>query len=92
MVLAEVVLSLVDILSDPLVVIQLAVVGGGVEQISGGAGELGLVVLLRLVAEVGLGGFGDDLGAVEEIGFGGLPVVIGVVGVLRNGLLLITLG
>ncbi|CAA0825537.1 Heparanase-like protein 1 [Striga hermonthica] len=82
---AEIVLGLVDVLPDALGPVQLAVLGAGFEEVCSGAGDFILVEFLRLVAELGLGRVGDDLGAGEEVGVGG-GLVVRVVGLIGSGL------
>lgn len=74
MVLVEVRLCLVHVLPEALL-LELAVVGGGADEVGGRAGDPALVDLVRLVGQGGLGRLGYQLGAGEQFA-GGLGRVV----------------
>lgn len=78
----EVSLGLLHVLAVALL-LELAVVAGGVEDVGGGSGDPGPVDLVGLVAEGVPGGLRHDLGAGHELAVVGL--VVGVAVRLRVG-------
>lgn len=78
-VLVEVALGLLHVLAEALL-LELAVVAGGVEEVGGGPGDPGPVDLVGLVAEGGLGGLRHELGAGHEVAGVGRLVGVGMRG------------